>query len=419
MGVVLAATHLHMRERVAIKVLRPDVSARPEAIARFMREARLSLKLRGEHVVRVFDVDVLDGSLPYIVMEHLEGEDLAMRIARDGALPPAEVIDCMMQACEGVGEAHALGIVHRDLKPANLFLARGASGATSLKVLDFGVSKASSLFFESDTVTASSSEPRLPVALPATAEPAAEEDLDLTSTRAMLGSPRYMSPEQIQCSRDVDARTDVWALGAIAYEMLSGEPSFSGDDLEMLRTAITRRTPRSLTAGPARLRALIDRCLSKDPSLRFQDVAALADALAEIGPGSMKERAARIRSQLGMPARPRRWRSTLAALGAAVVALVGTRFATSSAASAPIVSAPIVAVATPLPVAPEKTEAVVTPPPQPSAPPAPTAPARRVPPPATKMANVASATPSATTSASAPPHVQSRPDPNEAFNDPE
>jgi serine/threonine-protein kinase len=268
MGIVLRATHLHLREPVAIKVLRPDTQARPESVARFMREARTTMKLRGQHVVRVFDVDLIDGRLPYIVMELLDGEDLAMRIAKDGAIAPAIAKGWLEQLCAGVAEAHAIGIVHRDLKPANVFLTKDGV----IKVLDFGVSKASAALFDESAVTAPGSDPRILTASPR------EEDVDLTSTRTTLGSPRYMSPEQMRSARDVDERSDIWAIGAIAHEMLSGDPPFEGADLEALRDAITRDTPKVLTA-PEPLRTIVERCLAKDPRDRFASVADLSRAL--------------------------------------------------------------------------------------------------------------------------------------------
>jgi len=275
MGIVLRAMHLHLREPVAIKVLRPDTQARPESVARFMREARMTMKLRGQHVVRVFDVDLIDGRLPYIVMELLEGQDLAMRIAERGAIAPATVKDWLEQLCAGVAEAHGQGIVHRDLKPANVFVTNDGV----VKVLDFGVSKASAALFDESAVTASGSDPRI-VAAPALRE---DEEVDLTSTRTTLGSPRYMSPEQMRSARDVDERSDIWAIGAIAHEMLSGDPPFEGENLERLRDAITSETPKSI-AAPERLRAVVERCLSKDPKDRFASVADLSRALRDERP---------------------------------------------------------------------------------------------------------------------------------------
>lgn len=325
MGVVLGAIHLRLHERVAIKFLKPEIAARPDAVARFMREARLSMKLHGEHVIRIFDVDVLADSLPYFVMPELEGEDLATRIAREAPLATAEIVDCMLQTCEGVAEAHALGIVHRDLKPGNLFLTHKADGSVLVTVLDFGVSKAATSFFDTDADTTPSSDPHILAARPAT-DAGRPDSATLTSTRAMIGSPRYMSPEQVRSSRDVDVRSDVWALGAILYEMASGEPPFAGPDLDALRADIASRPHPPLESAPARLRAIVDKCLAKDPEQRFRNVGELADALAGAGPEAMLDRAARVRSTLGVPARRRSspwwWVATPAAAVVAVAAFV-------------------------------------------------------------------------------------------------
>src|SRR5262249_43617117 len=141
MGVVLAATHVQLGEPVAIKLLRSEVARRPGAIDRFLREARVAMRLRGEHVVRIHDVGTLDDGVPFIVIEHLDGEDLAARLRSTGRLPIAEAVDAVLQACEAIAEAHAMGVVHRDLKPANLFLTSRVDGSPCVKVLDFGVSK--------------------------------------------------------------------------------------------------------------------------------------------------------------------------------------------------------------------------------------------------------------------------------------
>jgi serine/threonine-protein kinase len=323
MGVVLRATHLHLREKVAIKILRPDVQARPESVARFMREARMTMKLRGEHVVRVFDVDLIDGA-PYIVMELLEGEDLALRIGEGGPIAPDVAVGLLLQLCEGVAEAHAIGIVHRDLKPANVFVTRG----DVIKVLDFGVSKASSTLLDEGAVTASGSDPRIPAARPNETD----TDVDLTSTRTTLGSPRYMSPEQIRCARDVDERSDIWAIGAIAHEMLSGDPPFEDDDLEALRAAITADAPKSL-AAPDKLRAVVERCLAKDPSERFADVRELERAL--------RGTVARERGWLGL-VNLVKGRAALVALAVSVAAVVAVAWPRAEAQRALATPAPTV-----------------------------------------------------------------------------
>jgi serine/threonine-protein kinase len=198
MGVVVAATHLELDQRVAIKFLL-DVS--PDAIARFQREARLLVRLKSSHVARVFDVGTLDDETPYIVMEHLEGSDLATVVSERQKLPVGETVDYVLQACEAVAEAHALGMVHRDLKPANLFLAVGAGGTKTLKVLDFGVSKVLD-----DRAGAPGDSPR---------------GGDLTHEGMSLGSPGYMSPEQITSARDFDVRRDIFSIGALLYGLVA------------------------------------------------------------------------------------------------------------------------------------------------------------------------------------------------------
>ncbi len=183
MGIVVAASHLFLPQRVAIKLLLSTES--PALVQRFLREARAVVRLKGEHVVRVFDVGELGSGIPHIVMEYLEGEDLSDVLRARGTLSVVDAADYVLQACLAMAEAHAAGIVHRDLKPANLFLTTTPGGATLIKVLDFGVSKE----------------------VPGSTEGVGGS---LTQTREMLGSPIYMSPEQMRSSRSVDARSDVW-----------------------------------------------------------------------------------------------------------------------------------------------------------------------------------------------------------------
>ena len=187
MGVVVAARHLQLDERVALKFLREKVIDEPEIVVRFLREARAVAKLRSDHVVRVRDVGNLENGAPYIVMELLEGETLKERVKRDGALPREQAVDYLLQACSAIAEAHSHGIVHRDIKPTNLFLTFRPDGRALVKVFDFGISKQ----------------------LPTHADPDAE--LGMTATTSMLGSPLYMSPEQMVSARNVDARTDIWS----------------------------------------------------------------------------------------------------------------------------------------------------------------------------------------------------------------
>ncbi|RYE95126.1 MAG: serine/threonine protein kinase, partial [Myxococcales bacterium] len=193
MGFVVAAMHLQLHESVALKFLLPQAANEPEYAARFEREARMMAKLRSEHVVRVIDVDKLESGAPFMVMELLDGTDLRDIIREVRQVPLDVALDYFLQACEGVAEAHAQGIVHRDLKPTNIFVTQRRDGSTLVKVLDFGISK-----LQSD----------------------GDEDDQLTGAATILGSPRYMPPEQLRSSRNVDHRADVWALGAILQELL-------------------------------------------------------------------------------------------------------------------------------------------------------------------------------------------------------
>ena len=261
MGVVVAATHLELDQRVAIKFLR-DLS--DDAIARFHREARLLVRLKSSHVARVFDVGTLDDETPYIVMEHLDGEDLATLISARQKLPVGEAVGYVLQACEAVAEAHALGMVHRDLKPANLFLAVGPGGTKTLKVLDFGVSKVLD-----DRASSPGDSPR---------------GGDLTHEGMSLGSPGYMSPEQITSARDVDERSDIFSLGALLYRLVAGTTPYRGRNAVSILASMATEglTPvRTLAPEvPEEFAAIAARCLAQDKAARFPTVAHLAHALA-------------------------------------------------------------------------------------------------------------------------------------------
>jgi eukaryotic-like serine/threonine-protein kinase len=289
MGWVVVATHLQLEQRVALKFMRSShASASPEAVGRFLREARAAARIQSEYVARVSDVGTLEGGAPYLVMEYLEGRDLDSLLQSTPSLPIGEAIEYAMQACEGLGEVHSAGIVHRDLKPANLFLAKRSDGSVRVKLLDFGISKVSAL-------------------------PGGASDGGMTSTQALMGSPLYMAPEQMRSSKAVDARADIWSMGVILYEMLGGRSPFNGDTLPEVCARILAEPPDPLREVrpdvPPALEAVVMRCLDKDVTRRFQDVVALAQALAPFGQPDARVAADRIgrvmRGTLGISAGPR------------------------------------------------------------------------------------------------------------------
>jgi len=274
MGVVVAARHVHLGQKVAVKFLRAGAAKHKEAVGRFLREARSAVGLQSAHVVRVTDVGTLDGGLPYMVMEHLSGEDLSDMIKARRALGVEEACDYVLQACEAIAEAHAAGIVHRDLKPSNLFLTRKPDGSPFVKVLDFGISKA--------------------------VDPTAQ-DQSLTATSSVMGSPLYMSPEQMAASRDVDPRSDIWAIGAVIYQLLTCSAPFVADTMPELCAKIVADAPAGLRERrpdlPLAFEAVVMRCLEKDVARRYQSVGDLAVALRDFASieGRMSaDRAARI-----------------------------------------------------------------------------------------------------------------------------
>lgn len=279
-GVVVRGADLELDRKVAIKTLTTSAGRDANQRARFNLEARHAVRLKSEHVARVYDVGELDDGTQYIVLELLEGEDLASRLARAGRLEVTDAVDVVLQACEALAEAHHLGIVHRDIKLANLFLARRADASPILKVIDFGLAK-------QWTRTGSS-----PTGL----------------TQGMAGgTPRSMAPEQVTAAEDQDHRIDVWALGTVLYELLAGEAPFDGPTLQAVFAKVLLGEPRPLASVrpelPPELIAIVGRCLIKDPQQRMTSVVDLALALLPFASAegrAIGERAIRV----GGPSRP-------------------------------------------------------------------------------------------------------------------
>ncbi len=275
MGVVVSAVHIRLDERVAIKFLLPGALENADATGRFDREARLAAKIKSEYVARVTDVGTLDSGAPYMVMEHLEGSDLGQLLRTRKRLPIDEALTYILQVCEVLAEAHALGIVHRDLKPGNLFLTKRADGTSIIKVLDFGISKIM--------------------------DGASSEAASLTATDTVLGSPIYMSPEQMTAPKTVDTRADIWSLGATLFMLITGRPPFDGESMAQVCGMILLGKPPSLLEllpdAPPALAEAVNRCLTRPREERYATIAELAHALADVAPPAARisaERAQRV-----------------------------------------------------------------------------------------------------------------------------
>jgi serine/threonine-protein kinase len=260
MGFVVAARHTTLDQTVAIKFLVRDFGEHDEAAARFLREARAAAKIESDYVCRVFDTGTLDSGIPYLVMEVLEGIDLEQELDQRGRLPIDEAVDLMLQALDAISTAHKLGVVHRDLKPANLFLTVRPDGSRRLKVFDFGISKSD------------------------------EGDIAVTDTDGIIGTPAYMSPEQARNAKKADHRTDIFSLGAILFESLSGRPPHVGESIGEILDSVMNKKPADVAELcpdlPEPLAAAIMRAIDPDREARFQSASEMARAIASYGTGA-------------------------------------------------------------------------------------------------------------------------------------
>jgi serine/threonine-protein kinase len=274
MGVVVAATHVDLDRPVAVKLIREELASDPGVVERLMLEARSAAKIKSDHVGRVLDVGKLDNGVPYIVMEFLQGMDLCQMLEQTGPLSVMDAVDFVLQACEALAEAHLANIVHRDLKPENLFVTRLPDGSAHIKVLDFGISKQLG-----DT-----------------------SRRQLTNPSSAVGSPQYMAPEQMQ-AREVDLRVDIWALGAILYELLSNHPAFEGSTLPEVCIKVMGQEPPQLSVYvphiPDALQEIVTRCLTKDPDKRYAGIGELVDDLVRFGSARSAQSRNRIAGVLG------------------------------------------------------------------------------------------------------------------------
>jgi serine/threonine protein kinase len=269
---VLRARHRQLKRLVAIKLLHQDLKS-AESVTRFLREARAAAQIRSAHVAHVMDAGLLRNGQPYIVMEYLQGQDLASVIAARGRMPVEQAVGFTLQALDALAEAHSMQIIHRDLKPGNLFATRVIGGDTTIKVVDFGLAKTSRTL---DTL-----------------------DPGVTERGAVLGTPSYMSPEQFVDAQDVDARADIWGIGATLFELLTGVPPFRGTNLPQIYTAVMHKPIMPIRSAvpdlPEGLERVVASCLTREREGRYANVAELAAALAPYAGDAARERVDRIR----------------------------------------------------------------------------------------------------------------------------
>ena len=260
MGAVLLARHVLLEQWVAIKLLHAGGHTDPQKVARFFNEARAAARIQGDHVVRVHDVGQLDDGRPYMCMEYLEGMDVGQWMRSSARISVPAVVATLLDASDALAQAHAMGVVHRDLKPSNLYLVDQADGTTTLKVLDFGIAKMQS----------------------------EGQSAELTATGTIMGTPAYMAPEQMRSSRRTDHRADIWALGVIAFELLSRSRPFAGDSLGDILFSIAERPAVSLQTlvpeVPPGLASIVARCLEREPDQRFASIVELVAALQPFAP---------------------------------------------------------------------------------------------------------------------------------------
>jgi len=256
-AVVMSATHLQLQQKFAVKLLLPKALEQGvDHLERLLREARVIAQMKSPHVARVVDVGTMHDGAPFMVMELLEGADLEAHLTARGRLSVGEAVDYVMQVCEAVAEAHSLGVIHRDIKPANIFITYDVDRRPLVKVLDFGLSK---------------------LGLRA----AEQAHRKITQPLEVMGTPAYMSPEQLRATTDVDERSDIWSIGVVLYELLNGSLPFSDASVQELCAKVMRDAARPHAVElPPGLETALQRCLQKSPNHRFPNVSSLAVALA-------------------------------------------------------------------------------------------------------------------------------------------